>query len=372
MARRCTLVLLVAFAAKEAFAQSLAEQLAAIKEENAQLRSELALLRGNSTTIASSAFRLGNSTNSTAMSPMSIAQRREEAAAMVGVFLVMLMCWSIPLGRPCKRICETRLHKVFPLITIFNFGLLCLAVSQLDSIRFNDLFFIAVRITELIISEVQQVLTAIAAVFVLVVLWKFKDRILETLGLENFAVVFGDFRDWATCWSMSRFRAIEIFIWKVEGLPSANLHKFNDVFVEVSLGYNMALRTRVHDSAGHSCIIKESVQLNFDPYDFESKLCLTVKHQNVVGSSELSKLHLGASQVTRLEEPLDESLAANRTLGSADSSVWAPSRFKCLDLVPAGRIYLRFTGVRGDEAEFGDCWCCCPKRNSQGTLLLGV
>ena len=109
----------------------------------------------------------------------------------------------------------------------------------------------------------------------------------QVLGIENAAALFGDFRDWATCWhrawceqnaemcpenlgndsptvhpasrSMKRFHPLEVFIWKapqllkacsasyaclsilthvaqVEGLPSARLHSPNDVFCEADSG----------------------------------------------------------------------------------------------------------------------------------------
>ena len=88
---------------------------------------------------------------------------------------------------------------------------------------------------------------------------------------------------------MKRFHPLEVFIWKafktkslcfllkaagkqVEGLPSARLHSPNDVFCEVgsffhlfssflrcqvSFGYNVVMKTRVHHGAGHSCTFKD-------------------------------------------------------------------------------------------------------------------
>merc|ERR1712125_293203 len=128
-----------------------------------------------------------------------------------------------------------------------------------------------------------------AAMFVLAVFWKFKDRIFEFLGVENGALFTGDLRDWATCWSMHRFQALELCIWKVEGLPSAKISSANDVFAEVRFGYNVNMTTRVHLRAGHSCIFKESMQMNWDPFDRGTRLTLTVKNQGVLGGTDIAQ-----------------------------------------------------------------------------------
>merc|ERR1719316_1759694 len=98
--------------------------------------------------------------------------------------------------------------------------------------KVNDLFFLLVKVIEVVINSTQKVLMAFAALMVLILFWKFKDRILETLGVDNPTMVIGDFRDWATCWSMKRFYPIELFIWKVEGLPGINIQRSNDIFIE--------------------------------------------------------------------------------------------------------------------------------------------
>lgn len=277
-----------------------------------------------------------------------------EEVILLAVLVFMLMLWMIPVLRPFRYCCETRLHKVYPAITIFN--LICLAVTlnQLFLISFNDFFFGMVNAFELILQKTEQALIGVAALFAIGVVWKFKDRVFEVLGVENAAAVFGDFRDWATCWSMKRFHPLEVFIWKVEGLPSARLHSPNDVFCEVSFGYNVVMKTRVHHRAGHSCVFKETLQLNFDPFDSERRLTLSIMSQEVVGSSELAKLQLGTEQVRRLEGPAED---LSRSVGwgsKADPAVWSPSNFQCRDLVPAGKVYLRFIPVPEESKSWWD------------------
>uniref|UniRef100_A0A7S0B4V4 Uncharacterized protein n=1 Tax=Pyrodinium bahamense TaxID=73915 RepID=A0A7S0B4V4_9DINO len=87
-------------------------------------------------------------------------------------------------------------------------------------------------------------------------------------------------------------------------------------------------------------------------------------------SAEL--VQLGARQVERLKDSGDAE--SNRRLGWGantdlmDSSIWAAARFHTVDLIPAGRIHLRFAPVNADEGLEGscgpcsDCCCCCPRR----------
>jgi len=230
-------------------------------------------------------------------------------------------------------------------------------LEMLHFVKFNDLFFMTIEFVEVAMNATQQVLVAFAALVVLVLLWKFKDRILETLGVDNPQMVVGEFRDWATLWSMKRFYPVEVFIWKVEGLPGMHLHQANDVFVEISCGYNNVMRTRVHLRAGHTCVFKESMQINFDHFDKENMVNICIKNQDVLGSSDIASIQLGSQQVHRLMEP-NALEASERTIGwgttaSAHDGVWNKDRFKPIDLIPAGQIFLRFQAVTDEEKAIG-------------------
>jgi hypothetical protein len=284
-----------------------------------------------------------------------------EEIVLIVVCALMLLLWVLPLIRPFKHCCETRLHKVYPMLTLFNLACFALTINYLCTITFNDFFFWVVAGLESLISKLEQALLGLAGLFGCAILWKFKDRILEFLGVDNAASVFGEFRDWATCWSMKRFHAIELFILKVEGLPSVHIHGANDVFCEVSLGYNVAIRTRVHNKAGHACTFKETVQLNFDPFDTENKLTLAIKNQEIIGSTDIAQVQLGAEQIRRLEEPLSSSRRAigwgpqNTEFGA---TAWMPATFKCIDLVPAGRVFIRIVPVPEEESNKSSFFSC--------------
>eukprot|EP00435_Cladocopium_sp_Y103_P060543 s428_g22.t1 len=111
---------------------------------------------------------------------------------------------------------------------------------------------------------VDMVLLALALCIVLRLLVAFKERIALTLGLDHKQIFNCKMRDCLSCFTANRFRPIELLIWKVEDLPSSDIFHANNVFIEAYLGYNETMRTRVHNNAGSDCILKESVQLNFD------------------------------------------------------------------------------------------------------------
>jgi|Transcript_39303 tetrahydromethanopterin S-methyltransferase subunit B len=263
-----------------------------------------------------------------------------------GLFLavvgVMLLLWIIPCVKPCKGLCNPCIYRVYPAITVFNLFILAVALTYLKNVEFNDIFFGFVAVFEKVLNLTKMVLMSFAGLVALLVVWKFKDRILEAIGVDNPTMVIGEFRDWATCWSMKRFSPIEVFIWKVEGLPSMHIHQANDVYVEVSSGYNNTMKTRVHYRAGASCVLKESVQLNYDPMDSSTRLYVNVKNQDVVGASDIATAQFGTIQVNRLIEPdsMQQTIGWGSTIGE-ENKAWKEDHFKPIDLVPSGRIWLR-------------------------------
>lgn len=276
-----------------------------------------------------------------------------EICILAGVVCIVLLLWALPFMKPIKRCVESRIYKIYPIITIFNFLLLAVTLDQLHFVAFNELFFACIQAAEAVLDTTEMFCIATAAFMVLVLFWKFKDKILETLGVDNPEMVVGSFRDWATMWSMKRFYPVEVFIWKVEGLPGVNLAHMNDMFAEINCGYNNQMRTRVHARAGHACVFKESLQMNFDHFDTETRLYITVKNQDVMGSTEIASIQLGASQVHRLLEPdksgAPQAIGWGATSGATEGSAWAESRFTPIDLIPAGQIFLRFQPVVDQE-----------------------
>jgi len=296
---------------------------------------------------------------------VTVQETSFEAGTMAIVLSVMFFLWALPFARPFKRFCETRRHRAVPAVTIINIVILVITLHEFHVIHSTTLFFALVKIFGIIIDKTESVLIALAALFFLWVSWAFKDRILEAIGVDNPQLLIGDCRDWVTCWSMQRFRPVELHIWKVEDLPALKMHSGNDVFVEVTFGYNVHMRTRVHPRAGHNCVIKESIQLNFDPYDKDSRLHINVRNQDIIIASDIATVQLGTSQINRMSEKVGLSMG-HRTLGWGGSAtgvetsqaVWNSDRFRKIDLVPKGVIWLRFTPVDDEELYSGrSCPC---------------
>jgi hypothetical protein len=287
--------------------------------------------------------------------PVDVPADKLDYGMLAVVIGVMILLWILPLVKPFKLCCNRYIYRVFPAITLFNLLFFAVALSYLQNVAFNQIFFSLVHAFELALNVIRKVLVAIALFMAMILLWKFKDRIFEAMGIDNPTMVIGEFRDWATCWSMKRFNPIEVFIWKVEGLPSVHLHQGNDVFVEVCSGYNNSMRSRVHYRAGSSCVLKESVQLNHDELDTSTRLYITVKNQDVVGTSDIASTTFGTIQVNRLMEPDlakdKKTIGWGSTIGGEDNRAWDGDQFKVFDLVPAGRIWLRIQSVSDDSSQ---------------------
>jgi len=309
---------------------------------------------------------------------VTVPKEEYEDMILVGAILGVLCLCALPVLPPCRKRCETRFHRVYPCLVIVCVTALALVLSSLELIDFNKVFFLVVDVLDDILAAVHAGLLGTSVLVGAFVAWKFKDRILDSMGIERTSLVLGDFRDWATCWSMKRFQPIEIFIWKVEDLRSASSTAHNNIYADVRLGYNISMRTRVHHGAGHGCVFKESVQLNFDKYETESRMTLAVKHQGAVQTETIAQVQLGATQLDRIMEPLDREPVlgwASTANATAPDSLWADSRFHKLDLLPSGHIWLRVAPVQSEAEDEGLCGCCCSccfpgAEESQGSQRL--
>jgi hypothetical protein len=317
--------------------------------EVAQLQQQIAqLAQQNAALLAAGTTTLETTTLAPTVAvpglQVKVPEEKFNWAVFFAVIAVMALLCAIPLVKPFKGCCNRCIYRVMPIITIVNLFILSIALAYLKDVNFNDIFFKFVKVFEILLNTVQKVLLAVAGSVALVLVWKFKDRIFEALGVDNPTMVIGEFRDWATCWSMTRFTPIEVFILKVEGLPSANFTTPNDVYVEISCGYNITMKTRVHYRAGNSCVLKESVQLNYDDRDAATRLHIVVKAQDVIGATEIASTEFGTVQMNRLLEPdkLDSRAIGWGSTLASENKAWDKDQFKEFDLIPSGRIWLRF------------------------------
>lgn len=128
-----------------------------------------------------------------------------------------------------------------------------------------------------------------------------RDRIKILLGVENIYLFKCSTRECLSCFLLSApSRPIEVFIHKVEELPSASLMSANDLFVELTLGSNEKVKTRVRKGAGASAVIKELLQLNYDPEDEDDKLIVGVKNQDMIMAQDIASLELSNRDINMI------------------------------------------------------------------------
>ena len=104
----------------------------------------------------------------------------------------------------------------------------------------DDVLLGAVEVFSFALCRVESTLYSLIYVITIYLLWKFRNRLLQSLGLgNNFSQVFGDARDWFTCWGMQRFEPIEIYFLKIEGAPNSK-----DVFLDVRVIFKFGAASR--------------------------------------------------------------------------------------------------------------------------------
>jgi len=137
---------------------------------------------------------------------------------------------------------------------------------------------------------------------------------------------------------------VEVFIWKLEDLqaPAGKAYKPSDIFVECHLGDNEPMRTRVHNNAGTSCVIKESFQMNINESDTSSLMTLFVKDQGMITGTEMARLMLSTREVCGIEDQ-----TGKRRVGFT----YSDESFVPLSLVPRGKIYLAIAPVEDNDEE---------------------
>merc|ERR1711920_293644 len=128
-------------------------------------------------------------------------------------------------------------------------------------------------------------------------------------------------------------------LWKVEDFPSAELFSSNNVFVKIFFGYNEPMSTRVHNNAGSGCILKETIQVNFDEEDDEETLFIFVRNQKVMGTQELARAEISTESLKKMVR------------GNHNQDVkWDAQSFQQpISLIPRGRLWLKAVPFHEEE-----------------------
>lgn len=271
---------------------------------------------------------------------------------IVAVCALIIGMWCTPCvcGRMRNRCSRQFTTWVYTRLHVFYWGVLYLTlfitmfmIWVLPDWTLADFLDYTGRFLRWILIHMQKMIISACIIFGFMLALKFRERITFLAGMEHITV----FR-----WSLSeafgfkgKQRPIELFIWKVDGLQSSStkILKANDVFVECHLGFNEPMRTRVHNNAGSSCVVREAVQLNINESSPNTLLTLLVKDQNMIGGSELGRLNLSTPELCGIEDQTGK----RRIAFDYSEDFFVP-----LGLSPMGTIWLAIAPVEDwDESE---------------------
>jgi len=209
-------------------------------------------------------------------------------------------------------------------------------VMILPDWRMRDFLAYTGRFLHWVLVHVQKLITCVCIILAFWLAMRFRERIALVAGMEHITIFRWSFFE--ALGMKGKQRPIELFIWKVEGLQSATskVLKANDIFVECHLGFNEPMRTRVHNNAGRSCTIRESLQLNINESSPGALLTLLVKDQTLMSSSELGKLAITTRELCGIED---------QTGKRRESFDYSEDFFVPLSLSPDGTIWLAIAPV---------------------------
>mmetsp|Transcript_68076 Transcript_68076/g.197256 ORF Transcript_68076/g.197256 Transcript_68076/m.197256 type:complete len:302 (-) Transcript_68076:153-1058(-) len=258
-------------------------------------------------------------------------------ATVTAIFLFCLPCYCAGLScTPARKFAQwlgRRLPSFYLFMAGFNFVFMYLVVTWMPDWTFAQYVKTLAKTVASCLKHLLDGASSIAIIAAFCFALAFKDRIAQLFGFDHKTLFRCKVRDCFMCFG-ERFRPIELGIWKVEDLQSADPFTANNVFIEFFLGYNEPTSTRVHNNAGSGCLIKQVVQLNFDADDDEEVLFIFVKNQKVMGTSVLGRAEITA-------EKLAEMVRCGRFAGQGGVR-WSPEFFpEPISLMPRGKLWLR-------------------------------
>jgi len=314
-----------------------------------------------------------------------------EAGALIVISIFILILPRICLkSRTMSRIISPYLRYYCVFMVIAYIFILAYALQR-THLRLSSLFLTTVKVIEVFIGSVEEVLFDVFVIILVIALYSFRSRVQSLLGVEH-QLIRADWRDLVTCFSFSRFEIIELAIWKVEDLPPT-WGNTRTVYFRIIHGFNEVMNLRPVTLRGDvtSFVQKDTIQLNYDPEDVHTKLSIILKRQEIISdavatniapvtgaitgaitsavipfgflgglvtgatvatgaanSGEVARLDLSTMMINRmLEQGKDDQWPQNawRTTLVAPSLWTDPDAFHVLHLVPQGKIYFRIRSV---------------------------
>mmetsp|Transcript_73064 Transcript_73064/g.144883 ORF Transcript_73064/g.144883 Transcript_73064/m.144883 type:complete len:324 (-) Transcript_73064:33-1004(-) len=265
------------------------------------------------------------------------------AVSFVVVSIACLPCFCGRMHNRCSRAFTkwvyTRLHVYFCFVVYIDLFIVMFSIGVLPDWTVNQYIRQTIHFVSWVLIHLQKLIVSISILMGLFLMVRFRDRLFMAAGMEHVTVIRWNWRD-VFGWS-ARKRPVEVFIWKVEGLfSSSKKFKPNDVYVECHMGHNEPMRTRVHNNAGSSCLIRESFQLNIDESAAGTLMTLLVKDQALVASTELGRLMISTRELCGIEDQTGK----RRMIFD-----YSEENFISLDLSPSGKIWIAIAPVDDSE-----------------------
>jgi len=270
---------------------------------------------------------------------------------LVGVSILLVILWCLPclcgkLRNSCARkftqYIYTRLNIFFWTMTYVNLAVLMMTIITLPDWTMNEYMHYLVLFVTWVLIHLKKMIISAAIIGGFFFITRFQEKIRIAAGLEHITVIHFNWKEWLGF--SQKKRPVELFVWKVEDLQgsSGKVYKANDIFCECHLGDNEPTRTRVHNNAGTSCIVKESFQMNINENDTGCLMTLFVKDQTLVMSTELARLTLATREVLSIED---------QTGKRKVDFTYSEDSFICLSLLPHGKIWLAIAPVEDMDEE---------------------
>lgn len=270
---------------------------------------------------------------------------------LVSVSILLVVLWCLPclcgkLRNSCARkftqYIYTRLNIFFWTVTYINLAILMLTLGCLPDWTMNEYMHYLLLFVTWVLIHLKKMIISAAIIGGFFFITKFQEKIRIAAGLEHITVIHFNWREMLG-FSLKK-RPVELFVWKVEDLQgsSGKVYKPNDIFCECHLGDNEPMRTRVHNNAGTSCIVKESFQMNINENDTGCLMTLFVKDQTLVMSTELARLTLSTREICGIED---------QTGKRKVDFTYSEDSFVCLSLLPRGKIWLAIAPVEDMDEE---------------------